>query len=56
MLIANGPLLGDNGEPADLAQYYPLIRNPAMIVVDKLEKSTKAALLARAEQGARGSN
>ncbi|KAM0926342.1 hypothetical protein ACQ4PT_003453 [Festuca glaucescens] len=56
MLIANGPPLGDNGEPVDLEHYYPFVRRPAMIVINKLEKSTKVALQARAEQGARGSD
>jgi hypothetical protein len=35
---------------------YPLLGNSAAIVIDKLEKSTKAALLARDEQGARGAD
>jgi hypothetical protein len=51
MLIASGPPLGYNGEPADLEQYYPLVRILIVIVIDKLDKSTEAALLARAEQG-----
>ena len=45
LLIANENL--DN-----LAQYYPLVREPALIVVDKLERSTKTTLSAQAEQEA----
>jgi hypothetical protein len=55
-LIANGLPLREDGEPVDLNQYYPLVRNPATIVVDKLDRDTEADLLARAEQRARGSD
>ena len=43
-------LLIANESPENLAQYYPLVREPALIVIDKLERSTEAALQARAEQ------
>ena len=43
-------LLIANANPEDLAQYYPLVREPALIVINKLERSTEAALQARAEQ------
>jgi hypothetical protein len=48
-LISNGPPIGEYGEPIDLNQFYPLVRNPAAIVVDKLDKSTEATLLTQAE-------
>ena len=37
-------LLIANANPENLAQYYPLVREPALIIVDKLERSTTAAL------------
>ena len=36
--------------PTNLTHYYPLIEGPAAAIVDKLEKSTEAELLVRAEQ------
>jgi hypothetical protein len=48
-LISNGPPIGEYGEPIDLNQFYPLVRNPAAVVVDKLNKSTEATLLAQSE-------
>lgn len=54
MLIADGPPLGEDGNPMDLAPLYPLARGPAEVVIGKLEASTEAALLARAGHETRG--
>ena len=43
-----------NANPTNLAQYYPLVRGPALIVIDKLENSTDAALLAQTGQESKG--
>ena len=43
-----------NANPMNLAPYYPLVRGPASTIIDKLERSTEAALLAQAGQGAEG--
>jgi len=36
--------------PSNLVDYYPLIEDPAMMIVDKMEASTDAELRARVEQ------
>ena len=43
-------LLIANENPENLAQYYPLVREPALIIIDKLERSTEVALQVRAGQ------
>ena len=43
-----------NVNPMNLVQYYPLVRGPALIIIDKLESSTDAELLAQAGQEAEG--
>ncbi|KAM0842398.1 hypothetical protein ACQ4PT_058389 [Festuca glaucescens] len=40
----------------DLHQYYPVVRSPASIIIDRLEAGTEADLQARANQRAGGSN
>ena len=41
-----------NANPANMGQYYPVVRGPAATVIDKLERSTEAALQNRAGQEA----
>ena len=36
--------------PPNLVDYYPLIEDPAVMIVDKMEASTDAELRARVEQ------
>ena len=36
--------------PSNLVDYYPLIEDPAVMILDKMEASTDAELRARVEQ------
>jgi len=50
MLIASGPPAREGEAPIDMAQYYPLVRDPAVMVIDNLEHNTEVELVVRAGQ------
>ena len=49
-LALNIELVGDTN-PTNLLDYYPLIKGPAVVIVNRMEASTDAELKARVEQG-----